>query len=155
MAKQFAQSTSTSSAAVGGVKAAANIMGKTKLEIETTVMKDIGADDEDLAMRIQDNMFDFENLVDLENRSIQILMRTLEQEEMAYALKAAPNAVVEKFMANMSQRAGAMFMDEMEMMGMVRVTDAEEAQRNIIRQARKLQDAGEIILASADGGGFV
>jgi flagellar motor switch protein FliG len=155
MAKQFAQSTTTSSAAVGGVKAAANIMGKTKLEIETTVMTDISGEDEDLALRIQDNMFDFENLVDLDNRSIQILMRSLEQEQMAYALKAAPDPVVEKFLSNMSQRAGAMFMDEMEMMGMVRVTDAEEAQRNIIRQARKLQDAGEIILASADGGGFV
>ena len=155
MAKQFAQSTTTSSAAVGGVKAAANIMGKTKLEIETTVMTDISGEDEDLALRIQDNMFDFENLVDLDNRSIQVLMRSLEQEQMAYALKAAPDPVVEKFLSNMSQRAGAMFMDEMEMMGMVRVTDAEEAQRNIIRQARKLQDAGEIILASADGGGFV
>ena len=154
MAKQFATST-TSSASVGGVKAAANIMGKTKLEIETSVMTDISGEDEDLAMRIQDNMFDFENLVDLDNRSIQILMRALEQEQMAYALKAAPEPVVEKFMANMSQRAGAMFLDEMEQMGMVRVTDAEDAQRDIIRQARKLQDAGEIILASADGGGFV
>ena len=154
MAKQFATST-TSSASVGGVKAAANIMGKTKLEVETSVMTDISGEDEDLAMRIQDNMFDFENLVDLDNRSIQILMRTLEQEQMAYALKAAPEPVVEKFMANMSQRAGAMFLDEMEQMGMVRVTDAEDAQRDIIRQARKLQDAGEIILASADGGGFV
>jgi flagellar motor switch protein FliG len=154
MAKQFATST-TSSASVGGVKAAANIMGKTKLEVETSVMADISGEDEDLAMRIQDNMFDFENLVDLDNRSIQILMRTLEQEQMAYALKAAPEPVVEKFMANMSQRAGAMFLDEMEQMGMVRVTDAEDAQRDIIRQARKLQDAGEIILASADGGGFV
>jgi flagellar motor switch protein FliG len=63
--------------------------------------------------------------------------------------------VKEKFMANMSQRAGAMFLDELEMMGMVRVTDSDEAQRDIVRQARKLQDAGEIILASADGGGFV
>ena len=154
MAKQFATST-TSSAALGGVKAAANIMGKTKLDVETSVMTDISSADEDLAMRIQDNMFDFENLVDLDNRSIQILMRTLEQEQMAYALKAAPEPVVEKFLSNMSQRAGAMFLDEMEMMGMVRVTDAEDAQRDIIRQARKLQDAGEIILASADGGGFV
>ncbi len=154
MAKQFATST-TSSAALGGVKAAANIMGKTKLDVETSVMTDISGADEDLAMRIQDNMFDFENLVDLDNRSIQILMRTLEQEQMAYALKAAPEPVVEKFLSNMSQRAGAMFLDEMEMMGMVRVTDAEDAQRDIIRQARKLQDAGEIILASADGGGFV
>ena len=154
MAKQFATST-TSSAALGGVKAAANIMGKTKLDVETSVMTDISSADEDLAMRIQDNMFDFENLVDLDNRSIQILMRTLEQEQMAYALKAAPEPVVEKFLSNMSQRAGAMFLDEMELMGMVRVTDAEDAQRDIIRQARKLQDAGEIILASADGGGFV
>ena len=74
---------------------------------------------------------------------------------MLYALKGATEPVKEKFMANMSQRAGAMFLDELEMMGMVRVTDSDEAQRDIVRQARKLQDAGEIILASADGGGFV
>ena len=123
-------------------------------DTETTAMSDISGEDEDLAMCIADNMFDFDNLVDLDNRSIQA-DGTLEQEQMAYALKAAPDPVVEKFLSNMSQRAGAMFMDEMEMMGMVRVTDAEDAQRNIIRQARKLQDAGEIILASADGGGFV
>jgi flagellar motor switch protein FliG len=106
-------------------------------------------------MLIQDNMFDFENLASLDNRSIQILMRSLEQEQMLYALKGATEPVKEKFMANMSQRAGAMFLDELEMMGMVRVTDSDEAQRDIVRQARKLQDAGEIILASADGGGFV
>ena len=154
MAKQFATST-TSSAAVGGVKAAANIIGKTKLDIETSVMNDVREEDEDLAERIQDNMFLFDMLVELDNRSIQILMRTLEQEQMAYALKAAPEPVVEKFLSNMSQRAGAMFLDEMEMMGMVRVTDAEDAQRDIVRQARKRQAAGESILASADGGGFV
>ena len=153
MAKQFATST-TSSAAVGGVKAAANIIGKTKLDIETSVMADISGEDEDLAERIADNMFVFDMLVDLDNRSIQILMRTLEQEQMAYALKAAPEPVVEKFMANMSQRQGAMFLDEMEQMGMVRVTDAEDAQRDIIRQARNCKMRA-IILASADGGGFV
>ena len=154
MAKQFATST-TSSATVGGIRAAADIIDKTKLEISQGVMDDIGGKDEDLAMRIQDNMFDFENLVGLDNRSIQILMRSLEQEQMAVALRAAPEPVKEKFLSNMSQRAGERFLDEMEMMGMVRVTDAEDAQRDIIRQARKLQDAGEIILATADGGGFV
>ena len=86
-------------------------------------------------------MFDFDNLVDLDNRSIQILMRTLEQEQMAYALKAAPEPVVEKFLSNMSQRAGAMFMDEMEMMGMVRVTDAEDAQRLITSRASRRMKA--------------
>ena len=153
MAKQFKTST-TSSAAVGGVKAAANIIGKTKLDIETSVMADISGEDEDLAERIADNMFVFDMLVDLDNRSIQILMRTLEQEQMAYALKAALEPVVEKFMANMSQRQGAMFLDEMEQMGMVRVTDAD-AQRDIIRQARNRKMRAITFLASADGGGFV
>ena len=154
MAKQFATST-TSSATVGGIRAAAEIVDKTKLDISNAVMDDISGEDEDLAMRIQDNMFDFENLVELDNRSIQILMRTLEQEQMAVALRGSPEPVKEKFLSNMSQRAGERFLDEMEMMGMVRVTDAEDAQRDIIRQARKLQDAGEIILATADGGAFV
>ncbi len=155
MAKQFAMSTTASSAAVGGVKAAAKIMGKTKLELETDIMSSINEEDEDLALRIADNMFLFENLVDLDNRSVQILMRSLDQEMLSYALKAAPEPVAEKFLSNMSQRQAAMFVDEMEMMGMVRITDAEDAQRDIVRQARKLQDAGEIVLASAEGGDFV
>ena len=155
MSKQFAQSTSASSAAVGGVKAAAQIIMKTKLDMGDNILTSITENNEALALKITDNMFAFENLADLDNRSIQTLSRQLDQEELAVALKAAPENVVNAFLGNMSQRASAMFLDEMEMMGPVRVTDAEDAQLSIVRQARKLQDAGEIILASPDGGDFV
>jgi flagellar motor switch protein FliG len=113
--------------------------------------------DEDLALRIQDNMFDFENLVDLDNRSIQILMRTLRARTNGLRTEGGPRACGREVPGAICLSAtGAMFLDEMEMMGMVRVSDAEEAQRNIIRQARKLAGRRrEIILASADGGGFV
>ena len=130
-------------------------MGKAKLDLETSVMNQIEEENVELATNIRDNMFLFENMGDLDNRSIQALMREVEQELLMIALKSTSDEVTEKFMANMSQRAGAMFLDEMEQLPPQRLTDVEDAQRDILRTARKMQDKGDLILASADGGDFV
>jgi flagellar motor switch protein FliG len=153
--QQFGSLTSASSSTIGGVKKAADIMGKAKLDLETSVMNQIEEENGDLAMNIRDNMFLFENMGDLDNRSIQALMREVENEQLMIALKSTSDEVTEKFMGNMSQRAGAMFLDEMEQLPPQRLTDVEDAQRDILRTARKMQDKGELILASSDGGDFV
>ena len=153
--QQFGTMTSASSSTIGGVKKAADIMGKAKLDLETAVMNQIEEQDVDLATSIRDNMFLFENMGELDNRSIQTLMREIEQEQLMIALKSCPEEVKEKFMNNMSQRAGAMFLDEMEQLPPQRVTDVDDAQKDIIRTARKMQDKGELVLASSDGGDFV
>ena len=153
--QQFGTLTSASSSTIGGVKKAADIMGKAKLELETTVMNQIEEQDEDLATSIRDNMFLFENMGSLDNRSIQTLMREIENEQLMIALKSCPEDVKEIFMNNMSQRAGAMFLDEMDQLPPQRVTDVDEAQKDIIRTARKMQDKGDLVLASSEGGDFV
>jgi len=89
----------------------------------------------------------FENLSGLDNRSVQTLMRNIELDMLMVALKASDEAVKEKFLDNMSQRAKVMFLDEMEAKGPVRITDVEVAQKTIIRIARKLSDKGDIMLA--------
>jgi flagellar motor switch protein FliG len=103
--------------------------------------------DPDLMQKIQDNMFTFENLSAVDNRGIQTLMRNVESDLLMTALKGAPEYVKDKFFDNMSARARVMFIDEMEAKGPLRLADVEEAQKQVIRIARKLSDAGELMLA--------
>lgn len=146
MREQF-HSTSAKASSFGGVKTAAKIMNFTKTEMEASIFTGLEDGDPDLALAIMDNMFTFENLSALDNKSIQTLMRSLDQDLLMTAVKGADEAVKDKFLDNMSQRAKVMFMDEMEAKGPVRITDVEEAQKQILRLARQMSDAGEIVLA--------
>jgi flagellar motor switch protein FliG len=154
MMKQFATNSSTKSSSFGGIKAAAKIMNSVKVELESSIMAGLSQIDPDLTMRIQDNMFTFENLSGVDNRGIQAIMRTVDQDMLMVALKGAPDFVKDKFLDNMSARARVMFVDDMEAKGPLRITEVEEAQKNVMRLARKLSDAGELVLAGG-GDGFV
>jgi flagellar motor switch protein FliG len=154
MMKQFATNSSSKSSSFGGVKAAAQIMNSVKVELESAIMSGLSVIDADLMQKIQDNMFTFENLVSVDNRGIQAIMRTAEPDMLMVALKGAPDYVKDKFLDNMSARARVMFVDDMESKGPLRITEVEEAQKNIMRMARKLSDAGELVLAGG-GDGFV
>jgi len=147
MREQFSSNSSAKSSSFGGIKTAAKIMNFTKSDMESSIISGVTGIDEELALKIQDNMFTFENLSGLDNRSIQVLMRNIETDLLMTALKAADEEVKEKFMDNMSQRAKVMFIDEMEAKGPIRITDVEDAQKVILRIARKLSDAGDIVLA--------
>jgi flagellar motor switch protein FliG len=154
MMKQFATNSSSKSSSFGGVKAAAQIMNSVKVELESAIMSGLSVIDADLMQKIQDNMFTFENLVSVDNRGIQAIMRTAEPDLLMVALKGAPDFVKDKFLYNMSARARVMFVDDMESKGPLRITEVEEAQKNVMRLARKLSDAGELVLAGG-GDGFV
>jgi flagellar motor switch protein FliG len=154
MMKQFASNSSSKSSSFGGVKAAAQIMNSVKIELEGAIMTGLAKIDADLMQRIQDNMFTFENLVGVDNRGIQAIMRKAEPDLLMVALKGAPDYVKDKFLDNMSARARVMFVDDMEGKGPLRITEVEEAQKNVMRLARKLSDAGELVLMGG-GDGFV
>jgi flagellar motor switch protein FliG len=147
MKEQFSKSSSAKSSSFGGVKAAAKIMNFTKADLESVILNGLNDLDPDIAMKVQDNMFSFENLVGVDNRSIQTLMRNIEQDMLMVALKGATEPVKDKFFGNMSARARVMFIDEMEGKGPLRLTDVEDAQKSIMRLAKKLSDKGEIMLA--------
>ncbi|MEY3659783.1 MAG: flagellar motor switch protein FliG [Pseudohongiellaceae bacterium] len=147
MKQQFSSNSSAKSSNFGGVKTAAKIMNFTKVELEGKILEGVAQIDGELCMKIQDNMFTFDNLSGLDNRSIQTLMRNIEMDMLMVALKASDEAVKDKFLDNMSQRAKVMFLDEMEAKGPVRITDVETAQKTIMRIARKLSDKGDIMLA--------
>ena len=122
-------------------------MNFTKVDLETSILTGLSALDEELALKVQDNMFTFENLSAVDNRAVQVLMRNVEPDMLMTALKGAHEEVKEKFLGNMSQRAKIMFLDDMEAKGPIRITDVEDAQKAIMRIARKLSDSGDLVLA--------
>ena len=150
MKKQFSNNSSAQSSSFGGIKAAAKIMNFTKTALEASVMTSLGELDPDLMQKIQDNMFTFDNLVSVDNRGIQVLMRNVEPDLLMIALKGGSEEVKDKFFGNMSERARGMFRDDMEAKGPLRIADVEEAQKTIMRIARKLSDAGDLVLGGGD-----
>jgi flagellar motor switch protein FliG len=150
MKKQFSNNSSAQSSSFGGIKAAAKIMNFTKTALEASVMTSLGELDPDLMQKIQDNMFTFDNLVSVDNRGIQVLMRNVEPDLLMIAMKGAGDPVKDKFFGNMSERARGMFRDDMEAKGPLRIADVEEAQKTIMRIARKLSDAGDLVLGGGE-----
>ena len=150
MKQQFATSSSSKSSRFGGIKSAAAIMNKTKTDLERSVMDGLEEIDVELMLKIQDQMFTFDNLATVDNKGIQVLMRNVEPDQLMVALKGAPEEVLMRFLDNMSERARGMFKDDMDARGPVRVADVEDAQKKIMRLARKLSDTGELILGGAD-----
>jgi len=150
MKQQFSKAASAQSSSFGGIKAAAKIMNNTKTELENSIMSGLNEIDPELMLQIQDNMFTFENLVSVDNKGIQVLMRNVEPDMLMLALKGASDGVKDRFFDNMSERARSMFKDDMEAKGPQRMVDVEDAQKKIMRIARKLSDSGELILGGAD-----
>ena len=149
MKKQFSNSSSAASSSFGGIKAAAKIMNATKTALEAQVMGGLEKLDAELMMKIQDNMFTFDNLLSVDSKGIQVLMRNVEPDMLMIALKGANEGVRDKFLENMSTRARGMFVDDMNAKGLLRIADVEDAQKTIMRIARKLSDSGDLVL----GGG--
>ena len=154
MEKQFAGSAGAQAAKMGGLKAAASIMNYLDTNIEGPLMDAIRENDEEISQQIQDLMFVFENLIDVDDRGIQTLLREVPGELLQKALKGCEDALKEKFFKNMSKRAAEMLREDLASMGPTRISDVETAQKEILTTARRLADAGEIMLNSG-GDNFV
>ncbi|EKE80510.1 flagellar motor switch protein G [Idiomarina xiamenensis 10-D-4] len=155
MEKQFAGQAGAQSAKMGGLKAAADIMNYLDTNIEGQLMDAIREQDEEMSQQIQDLMFVFENLIDVDDRGIQNLLREVEGDVLQKALKGADDALKDKVFNNMSKRAAEMLQDDLEAMGPVRISDVEAAQKDILATARRLADAGEIMLGGGGGEEFL
>jgi flagellar motor switch protein FliG len=147
MEKQFAGKSSGKTSTMGGAKAAANIINLLEPSQEGAIMEQITKTDQALGARIQDLIFVFDNLIELDDRSMQELMRQVPSDKLLLALKGADDALKEKIFKNMSQRAAEMLKDDLEAKGPVRISEVEGAQKEILLQARKLADEGTIQLA--------
>lgn len=155
MEKQFAGQSGAKAAKMGGLKAAANIMNYLDTSVEGILMDSIRDEDEEMSMKIQDLMFVFENLIDVDDRGIQMLLREVNGELLQRALKGADDQLKDKFLNNMSKRAAELMLDDLEAMGPVRVSDVELAQKEILAAARRLADDGELMLSKGGGDDFI
>jgi flagellar motor switch protein FliG len=146
MEKQFAGKSSGKTSSLGGAKAAADIVNNLESREEGAIMEQILKIDEALGGRIQDLIFVFDNLIELDDRSMQELLRNVQSDRLLIALKGADDTLKAKVFKNMSQRAGEMLKDDLEAKGPVRLSEVELAQKEILASARKLAEAGTINL---------
>ncbi len=136
---------------VGGIDTAAEIMNNIDRQTEKKIMEQLSQDTPELAEEIRRRMFVFEDILKLDDRSIQLVLREVDTRDLALALKGASDEVKEKIFKNMSKRAAQLLKDELEFMGPVRVKDVEEAQQKIINIIRRLEESGEIVIARGGG----
>ncbi|WP_022965867.1 flagellar motor switch protein FliG [Denitrificimonas caeni] len=149
--KQFSGNSNTSRTTMGGVKRAADIMNFLDSSIEGPLLDAIRELDQDLSGKIEDLMFVFDNLADVDDRGIQSLMREVSSDVLVLALKGADEAIKEKIFKNMSKRASELLRDDLEAKGPVRISEVESAQKEILTIARRMAEAGEIVLGGKGG----
>lgn len=153
--KQFSGNSAVKSSSVGGVKSAADILNFMDSAVEEKLLEQVNEIDAATGERIQELMFVFDNLVDVDNQGIQTLLREVATDTLVVALKGAGDTIKDKFFNNMSKRAAEMLREDLEAKGPVRLSDVEAAQKEILATARRLSEAGEIVLSGPGSEEFV
>ena len=133
--------------AAGGVESIVEILNLVDRSSEKSIIESLEEDDAELAEEIKKRMFVFEDIVLLDDRAIQRVLREVDSQELSKALKSVDVEVQDKVFKNMSKRAAAMLKEDMEFMGPVRLKDVEDAQQKIVASIRRLEDSGEIVIA--------
>lgn len=141
----------TEMSVAGGVKSVVEIINRVDRATEKTIMESLEVQDPELAEEIRKLMFVFEDIVMIDDRSVQRVLREVESQDLGLALKGASNEVTQKIFNNMSTRASEMLREEIQFMGPVRLRDVEDAQQRIVNIIRRLEDAGEIVVARGGG----
>jgi len=137
--------------ALGGAKTAANILNYMAGATEASVLANIREHDPDLAQKIQDQMFTFDNLLELDDRSVQLLLREVQSESLIVALKGTSQELKDKIFKNMSSRAAEALKEDLDAKGAVRLSEVEGEQKEILKIIRRLADEGQIILGGKGG----
>lgn len=152
LARVLSGSTQTlKKASMGGTRHAAEILNFVGSQAETAILDNVREYDPDLAQRILDEMFVFENLLDVDDRGIQVILREVQSDQLVVALKGAAPEMREKIFKNMSTRAAEMLREDLESKGPVRLSEVETAQKEILKVARRLSEEGQIMLGGRGG----
>jgi flagellar motor switch protein FliG len=141
--------------AMGGIKTAAEILNYMGTAAESSIIGNIKELDAELAQKIQDEMFVFEDVIKIDDRGVQLLLREVQSESLIVALKGATPELREKIFKNMSQRAAEMLRDDLEAKGPVRLSEVEAEQKEILKIVRRLADEGQIVLGGKGEEAFV
>jgi flagellar motor switch protein FliG len=150
MEKQLSGNANVKSSTLGGIETAANILNFIESNVEASIMDQISEVNPDLSQRIQDKMFVFDDLVDVDDRGIQTLLREVSTDSLLLALRGADDALKEKIFSNMSRRAAEMLRDDLEAAPPARLSEVEAAQKDILAIARRMAEAGELSLGGSD-----
>ncbi len=138
-------------AQVGGLDTVVELMNTMDRTTEKEILDKLSETEPELAEEIRIHMFVFEDVVKLDDRSVQLVLREVDTKDLARALKGSSEEVVNKMVNNLSKRAGQLLREEIEFMGPMRVTDIEEAQQKIVNTIRRLEESGEIFIARGGG----
>jgi flagellar motor switch protein FliG len=155
LTKVLAGSDKLKKSALGGVKTAAEILNFLGTSLETATVESIRGYDADLAQKIMDQMFTFDNVLDLDDKAVQLVLREVQSESLVLALKGADAALREKIFKNMSQRAGESLREDLESKGPVRLSEVEAEQKEILKIVRRLADEGQIAIGGKGEESFV
>ncbi len=136
---------------LGGSKTVAEILNQTDRSTEQMILENIESQNNVLADSIRQLMFVFDDLVKVDDRGIQMILKEISTEDLSLALKTASEGLKEKIFKNMSQRAAQILKEEMEVKGPVKVSDVEKSQQNIVKVARKLEEEGKIVIGGKAG----
>ncbi|MES2554405.1 MAG: flagellar motor switch protein FliG [Pseudomonadota bacterium] len=136
---------------MGGIKVAANIMNYMSGDNEAAVMEGLKSYDDDMAQQIMDEMFVFDNIMDIDDKGIQVMLREVQSETLIIALKGTTEEMREKIFKNMSTRAAEMMKEDLESKGPVKLSDVETQQKQILQIVRRLADEGQIMLSGKGG----
>ena len=139
----------------GGVGAAAEILNYMGNALEAEMMESVRSFDPDLAQKIEDKMFIFENILEIDDRGIQLILREVQSESLIVSLKGASEELREKIFTNMSQRAAEMMRDDLESKGPVKLSEVESNQKEILKIVRRLSDEGQISLGGKSEEAYV
>lgn len=144
-----------SSGGTGGLNVIVPILNNTERAAERQIMSALDEQDPDLAESIRNRMFVFENIVQLDDRAIQKVLRRVDNKTLALAMKGTSSDIAERLMKNLSQKAAELLRDDIEVLGPVRIRDVEQAQREVVSIIRQLEDAGEIIISRGEKDDFI
>jgi len=140
---------------MGGIKVAANIMNFMSGDAEASLMEGLKNYDDDIAQKIMDEMFVFDNIIDIDDKGIQVMLREVQSETLIIALKGTTPEMREKIFKNMSTRAAEMMRDDLESKGPVKLSEVETQQKQILQVIRRLADEGQIVLGGSGDDKYV
>tara|TARA_R110002073_G_scaffold320204_6_gene495535 strand:+ start:47 stop:1039 length:993 start_codon:yes stop_codon:yes gene_type:complete len=150
LTKLLSGTSSIRKAPMGGIRATAEILNFMPALQESSAIESFKQYDEEFAQQIMDEMFVFDNLIDIDDQGIQLILREVQSESLIIALKGAQKALCDKIFKNMSQRAADALREDLESKGPVRVSEVEAEQKEILKVLRQLADGGQIVLGGSD-----
>jgi flagellar motor switch protein FliG len=151
MSKRLRSLGATSHESAGGIRAVASLLNRLERSVSSSILEKVESESSELAVSIRELMFVFEDLVKVQDTAFREIVQRADRKVLTLALKGASEGIRERFFKNMSQRAGEVLKEELDVLGAVRLKDVEQAQQEIVGIARKLEEEG--LLSTGAGGG--